>query len=130
MPKRRPYWQKSNTKLSTEALEARGYEVAPCEMVIPHTNIKRDLFGMFDLIAMKEGDPIIGVQCTSVGNVNARLKKIRSNPKHVTWLHVGTGAEIEVHGWEYAKAYAKGEPREPRYVERHIKRGWWDDWVR
>ena len=69
---------KSPTQRSVSYLEELGYIVGKVEQTIPHTHIKRDLFGMFDLIAVGSGTTI-GVQVTSRANIPARVQKITNS---------------------------------------------------
>lgn len=59
--------------------------------------VRKDLWGFVDMLAMKAGHPIIGVQATSGSNVSARIHKIRSIPLHRTWLECG--CRLQVIGW-------------------------------
>jgi hypothetical protein len=59
--------------------------------------IRRDFLGCIDLIAVKPGCPILGVQATSVGNLAARLKKARGVRELRAWLDAG--AAFQVWGW-------------------------------
>ena len=69
--------------------------------------IKRDLFGMFDLLALKDGQ-VLFVQVTTGSNVAARATKIRINPNLATvQLH---GLPV-VHGWRKLKRSGKWEVR-------------------
>ena len=52
-----------------------------CDVVerwIPGANIRRDLFGIADLLCIKEGSKPLLVQVTSTG-VSTRIKKIKDN---------------------------------------------------
>jgi len=49
--------------------------VAVVEKWNPHARIRQDLFGILDLVAIKEGETL-GVQTTTLGNVSSRLDKI------------------------------------------------------
>ena len=69
-------------------------------MTIPKTFIRRDLFNMFDAIAIKEGEPIIGLQVFTT-QWNQHLKHICSNPLFDVWL--STGALVVFHGWRKVK---------------------------
>lgn len=63
------------SNIAIQQLTAQGYLVADVEKVIPHTCIKRDLFGFIDLIAIRE-DETLAVQVTSKSNMAARVTKI------------------------------------------------------
>jgi hypothetical protein len=85
-------------------LKSEGWAVGKVEQTIPKTFIKRDLFGFLDLIAIKPGEPVLGVQVTSGSNVSARVQKINELEASAIWREV---ARLEVHGWR--KVVARGQ---------------------
>jgi len=60
-------------------------------------NIRRDLWGIGDVLAMKVGEPLLLVQTTSAPNVSARIGKAKHEPRLRTWL--ACGHRFEVWGW-------------------------------
>ena len=62
----------SPTQRSLAHLRALGYRVAIVERWNPFARIRQDLFGVLDLLAVKDGE-ILGVQVTSGSNVAARI---------------------------------------------------------
>lgn len=90
----------SPTSRSLELLRDEGWLVAVVERWIPGANIRQDLFGLFDLIAIRE-DATMVVQVTSASNVASRIRKITDSDKlpavrKAGWL-------IECHGWAKRK---------------------------
>ena len=87
---------KSPTQLSLAKLREEGYLVDVVERWIPGANIRKDLYGFIDIIALK-GKETLAVQTTSAGNMSARCKKIADHE------NVGVvreaGWTIHVHGW-------------------------------
>jgi hypothetical protein len=67
----------SPTQLTLKLLRDEGWTVEVVERWIPGANIRKDLFGFIDLVALK-GDLTLGVQATSYSNMGARIKKIES----------------------------------------------------
>ena len=67
----------SPTQLTLKLLREEGWTVEVVERWVPGANIRKDLFGFIDLVALK-GDMTLGVQATSYSNMNARIKKIES----------------------------------------------------
>jgi len=55
-----------------------------------------DLFGIIDILALGPG-VTLGVQCTSVGGVSARKRKMIDHPN--TPLVLAAGWQLEIHGW-------------------------------
>ena len=87
-------------------LRNAGYTVAVVERWLPYANQRQDLFGMFDLLAIKSGSRPLLVQVTSTG-LSVRRKKILANELLPI---VQEFADCELHGWRKS---AKG-----RYVQR------------
>ena len=67
----------SPTQLTLKLLREEGWTVEVVERWIPGANIRKDLFGFIDLVALK-GDLTLGVQATSYSNMGARIKKIEN----------------------------------------------------
>lgn len=80
-------------------LRRSGYIVDVTERWIPGANVRRDLFGFADVLAIAgHREPrFLLVQCTSLANVASRLAKAKSKPALRIWLKAG-GA-FEVWGW-------------------------------
>lgn len=92
----------SPTQNSLKNLRSRGFVlIEVVEKWNPHINIRQDLFGIIDIIALgPEGT--LAVQSTSAGGFPARMKKLREHPS--TRLVLTTpGWRIEVHGWAKEK---------------------------
>ena len=87
---------KSPTELSLDLLRKDGYLAQVVEKWVPGANIRKDLFGFIDILAIGE-DRTIAVQCTSYSNISDRVKKISESDtvsavRKANWV-------IEVHGW-------------------------------
>jgi hypothetical protein len=87
------------TQRSLAYLREQGYRVAIVERWNPHARIRQDLFGVLDLLAVRDG-VTLGVQTTSGSNVSARVKKI-ADAEAVPALRQA-GWLIHVHGWRKA----------------------------
>jgi hypothetical protein len=90
----------SPTSRSLELLRDEGWLVAVVERWIPGANIRQDLFGLFDLIAIR-GDQTMAVQVTSASNVSSRIRKITESDKLAAVRKAGWW--IECHGWAKRK---------------------------
>lgn len=84
-------------------LRRRKWVAQSVEQTIPRTFIKRDLFGIIDLIALSP-DGILGIQVTSGANHAARRTKALAEPRLLVWLGVGGLFEI----WSWSKRGARG----------------------
>jgi hypothetical protein len=89
----------SPTKRSLDRLRAAGYQTAVTEKWNPHAEIRQDLFGWCDLVAIRADKPgVLGVQTTTVSHQANRLSKLVAIPAVRTWLLAGN--RVEVHGWK------------------------------
>lgn len=87
---------KSPTQLSLEYLRKDGWLAEVVEKWIPGANIRKDLWGWCDIVALKDG-VTLAVQTTSLSNISARAKKIAesetiSEVRKANW-------SIHLHGW-------------------------------
>lgn len=88
-------------------LREQGYVCDIVEHRVPKTVVTRDLFNMFDILAMKLGHPLLGVQTTVRGEQARRRRKLQESGHLSTWL--STGARAVVHGW--ARVGPRGETK-------------------
>jgi len=87
----------SPTVRTLKELRSCGYEAEVVEKFLPFGGKRRDLFGCIDIVAVKSGEPPIGIQATSKANISARFKKSTAQPKLKVWLEAG--CKFEVWGW-------------------------------
>lgn len=78
-------------------LRDRGYLADVAERWIPRANVRRDLFGCIDVVAIRAGCAVLGVQATTADHVSHRVSKARTIPALQTWL--AAGAAFQVWGW-------------------------------
>lgn len=86
----------SPTTRSMEYLAEQGWLCEKVENWIPGTKIRRDLFGVFDILAIR-GKETMGVQVTTGDNLATRTKKIVESA-HLQAI-VAAGWKVKVHGW-------------------------------
>ena len=77
-------------------LKERGYECAVVETYCAFTRRKKDLFGIFDILAIGQGETI-AIQLTSKSNMSTRIKKISESPMLPEIIR--SGWRILVIGW-------------------------------
>lgn len=82
----------------------RGWIAQNVEQTIPRTFIKRDLFGVIDIVAATPTG-ILGIQATSGDHSANRRTKILAEPRMKLWL--AAGARLAV--WSWSKRGARGE---------------------
>lgn len=85
----------SPTQRSLAYLREQGYKVAIVEHWNPHARIRVDLFGIFDLLAIRRGE-VLGVQVTASG-VSERIRKITDH--EMTPFIREANIRVLVHGW-------------------------------
>lgn len=95
----------SPTQRSLKYLRELGYRAAVTEKWNPHARVRQDLFGIVDILAVKDGETL-GVQCTSDSNVSSRVNKIAEHENTEALREAGW--RLEVHGWTKGK---RGAPR-------------------
>ena len=86
----------SPTALTLRELRKEGWTAQVVEHWVPGANVRRDLFGVIDVLALRD-DTILGVQATSASNVSARIHKIADHPNLPAIRKAGI--RLEVHGW-------------------------------
>lgn len=86
----------SPTQRSLAHLRSQGYLAEVVERWIPGANIRKDLFGFIDILAIRDNE-VLGVQATSRDNVAARVAKIAEH-ENVAAVRKAN-IRIEVHGW-------------------------------
>jgi len=96
----------SPTSRSLAHLRKLGFTAQVVEKFNYFTKQRKDLFGCIDIIAIHpEQKRILGVQATSLSNIQSRVKKSEEEPMLQTWF--AAGGLFQVHGW--GKKGAKGK---------------------
>jgi hypothetical protein len=97
----------SPTQRSLAKLRAEGCDlVQVVERWNAHAGVRQDLFGVVDILAIKDGETI-AVQSTSGANVNARVDKIADSE---AIAHIRkAGWTFHVHGWRKVKVTRGGK---------------------
>lgn len=88
----------SPTQRSLKFLRDNGYLAEVVERWIPGANIRKDLWGWCDILALSPDRNILAVQTTTKKNMSARIQKI-SDSETVSAVREA-GIAINVHGWE------------------------------
>src|SRR5262249_35740378 len=90
----------SPTSRTLQLLRSEGFTAAVVERWVPGRPVRIDLFGAFDLVAVKaDVAGVLGVQTTSGTNHASRVTKFRENPHLRVWLAAGNRAEV----WSWAQ---------------------------
>lgn len=106
----------SPTQRSLKHLRNQGFHAQVVEKVVPYKFIKIDLFGWIDLVAVKPGEPITGVQTTTGPHVAHRIGKARGNVALEAWLQAG--GRLAVHSWR--KRGPRGKRKVWTVLEREV----------
>lgn len=91
---------KRPTQRSLDLLRKEGWLPAVVEKWNPHAKCRQDLFGIIDIVAIRDGETL-GVQATTASNLSKRIRKIEESDalsllREAEWT-------IEVHGWRKDK---------------------------
>jgi hypothetical protein len=86
----------SQNQRTIALFEAKGYKCDIVESYNAFTKRKKDLFGIFDILAIGNGETV-GIQITSKSNMSSRIKKI-SESEYLPEL-VRSNWKILVLGW-------------------------------
>lgn len=78
-----------------ELYRAHGYHIDSCDQYISRAKVFRDLFTIFDAIAV--GEKIIGVQLTDWSNFSKRRTKILAAEVTPAWVRAGEIHLVGVH---------------------------------
>jgi hypothetical protein len=93
----------SPTQRSLAHLTALGYQARIVEKWNPFAKIRQDLFGA-DVLALKQGEPVLVVQATTGSNHAAHRTKLEAGEFIALWT--GAGAVLEI--WSWAKQGPRG----------------------
>ena len=99
------YTQKTLARLRDQGAECdicEQWKIAPN---LPMGGFRRDLFGLFDIIALTRGS-IVGIQSTSLKQAGPHRKTIMNEPRLKTWMACGGKAEL----WLWSQPGGKGKP--------------------
>ena len=88
------------TRLSLIELRKQGWLTQVVERWVPGANIRRDLFGFIDIIAIK-GKCTLAIQTTSSSNVSKHMQKMLDSPALSQVIEAGW--RVELHGWRKVK---------------------------
>lgn len=98
-------------------LRRLGYTAQKVEQWIPRAFKRRDLFGVIDVVALKEGvQGVLGVQSSTGGDLAAHVRKALEEPRLRLWLE--TGNRFLVWGW--VKKGKRGQRKTWQVNEREI----------
>ena len=88
----------SPTQRALKHLREMGYQAQVVEKWNAFAKIRIDLFGCIDIVAVRPGVPVLGVQCTSHSNISSRFQKSLNLGQ--MWLSTGH-TQLEV--WAFRK---------------------------
>lgn len=91
----------SHTERTLKELRNDGYSAAVVEKWIPGANIRRDMFGIIDIVAIKYLGETLGVQVCAYSGHAEHKKKILASPYTRLWL--SADRRLEIHSWRKVK---------------------------
>lgn len=97
--------KQSPTSKALQELREQGYLAEKVEqrLPIPGKYVTRDLFGIIDIVAIKAGEIIRGVQVTTRDHVSHRMTKAHEKGNALTWVQTGASFEIWGYGGKSGK---------------------------
>ena len=108
------------TQRTIRALRNNGVVCAIVEKWIPGANIRKDMFGIIDVIGLDPQRGVLGIQCCAGSGFSSHLEKILYDNAQATkdWLST-PGTCLEVWGWRKVKVKKGGKAMvwEPRVQE-------------
>ena len=107
------------TARTLQQLRRDGYTAGVVEQWIPRVNIRRDLFGVGDVLAVRSGEGPLLIQCTSGAHHANRIAKAKSEIRLRAWF--GSGSRFEV--WSWAKRRNRWVVRKTPLAMRDIDAG-------
>lgn len=90
----------SPTQRSLKLMRERGYTCAIVEHWNPFAHIRQDLYGVIDILCIKEGETV-AVQACNYSDVSKRVQKIADSPN--TAIIRSANWKILIHGWHKVK---------------------------
>lgn len=79
-----------------EVMRGRGFHVEACQVWNPWSGTRKDLFGLFDFMAVGGGS-IVGVQTSTAANLSGHVRKALEQPALIPWLE--SGGRFLLHLW-------------------------------
>ena len=80
------------------ALRRSGYLAEGVERFIAQAGMRKDLFGIIDIVAIRRGEAgVLGIQATTAPNLSTRRRKAQASRALRTWL--ATGNRFELWAW-------------------------------
>ena len=105
----------SPTSRTLKALRKRGWEADIVERRLTKF-VTKDFFGFADILAVMD-DETLAVQCTTVVNQSARVKKVLAERRTFKWMRAHNRVQV----WGWAKRDVNGKPRwQPTIREIHL----------
>lgn len=85
------------TQLTLREMRKRGYEADVVERWDSFAKLRRDLWGVCDVLCLGDGE-VVAVQTTSRSNMSSRMKKIAESPRVPAIRKAGV--RLLIHGWD------------------------------
>ena len=93
----------------------QGWRAGVVERWLPHTKVRKDLFGCIDLVCLDGLPGVLGIQATSSSNMASRITKAKALDELRLWLDAGN--RFECFGWAKRGAVGKRKLWTLRRVE-------------
>lgn len=105
----------SPTQRTKAKLKADGWPlIAVVERWNQWAKVRQDLFGMIDVLAVRQNE-VLGVQCTTGSNASDRVAKLLANAAHSVWC-ASPSRRLEVWAWRKVGPRGKRKTWECRII--------------
>lgn len=92
--------KKSPTQRSLERLRRAGAMAATVERWNPYAQVRQDLFGFADVLAIDDAPGCLAIQATTADNSGHRLAKFKGSEVAAKIKRfLAAGNRLEIHGW-------------------------------
>lgn len=106
------------TQRALKHLRSLGYQAQVVEKWNAFAKVRKDLFDVIDIVAIRPGCPVLGVQCTSHSNLSARVTKCLEFGQG--WLATG---HTQLECWAFRRLKGHKELQLDRRVIEYIHQG-------
>lgn len=108
----------TTNQFSRKFLEDQGYEVGLVERFNWITKRRNDLFGCIDMIAIRSGFSVLGIQNCAFARLQDHVRKCTVEPRIKTWIL--TGSRFLILAWDKRKLVRGGKALKWHCTEKEI----------
>jgi hypothetical protein len=107
--KGKPY----SNMMTVEFLQKRGFLAETVEKIIPRCNKRRDLYNMYDVVAVKPGEGVLFIQATTKNGLGEHRTALLGKPGLEFCLRSASRVQL----WSWRETVGSNGLKEPRVEE-------------